>query len=135
MSTRDGERLAEGDVLLGAPVAAAADVTCGRPLGIDIEAWPFVALATLVSLSLAFGAWLRPQFAALLTLTAVIMLAFTALDVREVVHQVDVNEDGLAALAAGIALLHGGAAAVAAAMTRGLRRPGTRSPAAGKMLA
>ena len=38
-----------------------------------------------------------------LALTAVIMLAFTALDVREVVHQVDVNEDGLAVLAAGIA--------------------------------
>jgi hypothetical protein len=32
-----------------------------RSLGIDIEAWPFVALAALASLALAAAAWLRPH--------------------------------------------------------------------------
>jgi hypothetical protein len=51
------------------------------------------------------------------TTTAVAMLAFAALDVREVVHQLDINKDGLAALAAIIGLLHAAAAVVAATMT------------------
>jgi Flp pilus assembly protein TadB len=87
-----------------------------RPLGIDIEAWPFVALAALASLTLALTAWLHPQLVPLLALVAVTMLAFAALDVREVVHQFDINKDGLAILAAVIAGLHGGAALVAATL-------------------
>lgn len=98
-----------------------------RPLGINIEAWPVVALAALISLGLAGAAWLRSQAAWLLALVALAMAAFTVLDVNEVAHQLDVHGNGLAALAAGIALLHGAAATVGATMAvRGWRR-GTRT--------
>ncbi|MEJ7798217.1 MAG: hypothetical protein WKF42_06930 [Solirubrobacteraceae bacterium] len=108
-----------------------------RPLGVNIEHWSFVALAALaalVSLALACAAWLRPQLALLLALVAVTMLAFTALDVREVFHQLDVSDDGLAVLAAAIAFLHGGAAVAAAVMAaRVRRRPGGTPAPAGTM--
>jgi hypothetical protein len=42
-----------------------------RPLGVDVEAWPFVLAAALASLALAAGAWLRPKLTPLLTLVAV----------------------------------------------------------------
>lgn len=87
-----------------------------RPLGIDVEAWPFVAAAALASLALAAGAWLRPRSTALLTLVALAMLAFAVLDVREVLHQADIDESGLAILAGAVAALHLAAAFVAAAM-------------------
>ncbi len=58
-----------------------------RPLGIDVEAWPFVALAAAASLALAAAAVARPRAVALLLVVAAAMLAFAALDVREVVHQ------------------------------------------------
>jgi hypothetical protein len=76
-----------------------------RPLGVDVEAWPFVAVAALASLALAAAAWLRSTLTPLLTLVAVAMLAFAALDVREVFHQADINESWLAVLA-GVAALH-----------------------------
>jgi hypothetical protein len=87
-----------------------------RPLGVDVEAWPFVALAAAASLALAAAAWLNPRRGALLAFIAVLMLAFAVLDVREVFHQADIDETGLAVLAAAVALLHLAAAAVAAAM-------------------
>ena len=87
-----------------------------RPLGIDVEAWPFVIAAALASLALAAAAWLRPRLTPLLALVAVAMLAFAALDLREVIHQADINERGLAVLAGAVAALHLAAAAVAAAM-------------------
>jgi hypothetical protein len=87
-----------------------------RPLGVDIEAWPFVVLAGLVSLALAGASWLRPRLLALLALTALVMVAFAALDVREVFHQSDIDETGLAVLAGAVAALHVAAAAVAGLM-------------------
>jgi hypothetical protein len=87
-----------------------------RPLGIDVEAWPFVIAAALASLALAAGTWLRPALTPLLTLVAVAMLALAALDVREVFHQTDINESALAILAGAVATLHLAVAAVAAAM-------------------
>jgi hypothetical protein len=89
-----------------------------RPLGVDVEAAPFVALAAVVSLALALAAWLRPRAAALLALVAAAMLVFAALDVREVLHQVDESRTGLALLAGAVAALHAGAAAAAGRMTR-----------------
>lgn len=75
---------------------------------------------------------LRPQLALLLALVAVTMLAFTALDVREVFHQLDVSDDGLAVAAA--ATLHGGAAVAGAVMAaRARRRPGGTPAPAGTM--
>jgi Flp pilus assembly protein TadB len=87
-----------------------------RPLGVDVEAWPFVALAAVASMALAAVAWLNPRRGALLAVIAVAMLAFAALDIRELFHQADIDEDGLAVLAAAVAVLHLGAAAVAATM-------------------
>jgi Flp pilus assembly protein TadB len=87
-----------------------------RPLGIDVEAWPFVAAAALASLALAVSVWLRPTLTPLLVLVAATMVAFAVLDIREVFHQADINESGLAVLAGTVAALHLAAAAVAAAM-------------------
>ena len=87
-----------------------------RPLGIDVEAWPFVTLAAVASLILAAAAWLRPRAVPVLTLTAVAMLAFAALDVREIVHQLDINKSALAVMAAAIAALHLAAVGTAAVM-------------------
>jgi hypothetical protein len=107
-----GEAHADGD----------AEATGGRselrPLGVDVEAAPFVALAAVVSLALALAAWLRPRAAALLALVAAAMLLFAVVDVREVLHQVDESRTGLALLAGAVAALHAGAAAVAGRMTR-----------------
>jgi hypothetical protein len=87
-----------------------------RPLGVDVEAWPFVAVAAAASLALAAAALARPRAVALLTLVGVAMLAFAALDVREVVHQLDEHARGLALLAGTVAALHLVAAAVAGIM-------------------
>jgi hypothetical protein len=94
-----------------------------KPLGIDIEAAPFVALAAAASLLLALGAWLRPRWLLLLALIATAMLVFAALDLREVFHQSDESRTGLAVLAGFVALLHLTAAGVALTMCRGARRP------------
>jgi hypothetical protein len=93
-----------------------------KPLGVDIEAAPFVALAAVTSLALALGAWLRPRWLLLLVVIVGAMLVFCALDVREVFHQSDENKTGLAVLAGFVALLHLGAVAVAAAMGSEARR-------------
>jgi hypothetical protein len=95
-----------------------------RPLGIDVEAWPFVALAAVASLAFAAAAALRPQSVPLLTLLAVALLAFAVLDVREVAHQLDENKTDLAVLAGAAALLHLAAAAVACVMVSRARTDG-----------
>jgi hypothetical protein len=92
-----------------------------KPLGIDIEAAPFVALAAAASLLLALGAWLRPRWLLLLVTIAGAMLVFAALDVREVFHQIDESRTGLAVLAGFVGLLHLGAAAAAGVMGREAR--------------
>jgi hypothetical protein len=92
-----------------------------RPLGIDIEAIPFIVLAALGSLALAAGAWLRPRWIALLAAAVVAMVVFAALDVREVFHQSDEAKTGLEILAGAIAALHLAAAAVAARMAQTAR--------------
>ncbi len=93
-------------------------------LGIDVEATPFVALAAAFSLALAAVVWFRPRLALLLGAVAVAMVAFAALDVHEVVHQLDESKGGLALLAASVAALHLAAAAVAVLMGRSASRAG-----------
>jgi hypothetical protein len=83
-------------------------------------------LATLGSLLLVAAVLRWPHSAALLALVALAMLAFAALDVREVTHQLDEDRAGVAILAAGVAILHLAAAALAAAQAG--RRP-ERPPA------
>jgi hypothetical protein len=86
--------------------------------GIDIEAAPFVALATAASLLIAAAVWLRPRLATVLAVAAVAMLAFAAFDVRELFHQIDEQRAGLAVLAAAIAVLHLAASATALVLRR-----------------
>lgn len=89
-----------------------------RLLGVDLEAWPFVALAAAFSLALALAVWLRLGRGLLLAVVAVAMVAFATLDVREVIHQLDESKGALALLAGVVAALHLAAAAVAALMGR-----------------
>jgi hypothetical protein len=93
-------------------------------LGIDSEAVPFFVLAAAFSLALAAAVWLRPGRVPLLVLVILAMVAFVALDVREVVHQLDEDDGGLALLAGVVAVLHLGAAAVALAIARGAAASG-----------
>jgi hypothetical protein len=82
--------------------------------GVDVESIPLVALAAVASIGLALAAWLRPSWVALLTLIAVVLVAFAALDIREVFHQLDEDNGGLAALAALVAGMHLAAGGVSA---------------------
>jgi hypothetical protein len=101
-----------------------------KPLGIDTEAAPFVALGAIASLALVVAAWRRPQSVPLLALIALAMVAFAALDVQEVVHQSDEGRTGLAILAAFVAGLHLTAAGLAAIMIRDTRRSDPQQAAA-----
>jgi Flp pilus assembly protein TadB len=95
-----------------------------RILGIDAESTPLVVLATAASLLLAAAVLRWPRSGALLAIVAIAMVAFAALDIREVAHQVDEDRNGIAILAAVIATLHLAAAALAAAqVTRYHARP------------
>jgi hypothetical protein len=95
--------------------------------GVDYEATPFVALVVLFSLGLAAAVWLRPRWALLLGAVAVAMVVFAALDVREVVHQLDESKGGLALLAGVVAVGHLAAAALAALMSRSTASAGGSS--------
>jgi Flp pilus assembly protein TadB len=107
------------------PGAHAEEGNTERFLGIDYEAVPFIVLAAAFSVALAAAVWLLPGSVWVLALVVVAMLAFAVLDVREVVHQLDEDNGGLALLAGVVAALHLGAAAVALALARG---PGASSP-------
>jgi hypothetical protein len=87
-----------------------------------------VIAAVLASLALAAAGWLRPQTPALLAAVAIAMLAFAALDIREVAHQLDIDKDGVAVLAGAVAALHLAAALAAAAMATLARRPHGGAP-------
>lgn len=91
-------------------------------LGVNPEAIPLIAATVLLSLVLAAAVitvrsrWLLPS-------VALIMLAFAALDIRELTHQLHESRPGLAALAATVALLHLVAAATALIAWRAPTRP------------
>jgi hypothetical protein len=91
---------------------ATREVHAETLLGINPEATPLVVIAVLLSLLLA-AAVLGVSSPLLLTSAALAMLAFAALDIREVTHQLNESRPGLAALAAAVALLHLLAAAAA----------------------
>lgn len=87
-----------------------------KPLGIDLESTPLIVLAAIGSLALAAAAWLKPRWLPGLLLTFLAMGVFAALDVAEVVHQLDIDETALGILAGIVALLHFAAAFVALRM-------------------
>jgi hypothetical protein len=99
-----------------------------RPLGVDIEAPAFVALAALTSLALAALGYRRPRSLLGLAAIAAAMALFGALDAREAWHQSDENQTGLVILAAMIAALHLAAAGIAVALAA--RRRASDSPGA-----
>jgi hypothetical protein len=100
-----------------------------RLLGVDPESTGVLLLAVAVSLLLAAAVW-RTGTPGVLALVAVVMAAFAALDVREVVHQIGESRTGLTLLAALVAALHLAAAALAARGALGARRAGARPAAA-----
>jgi hypothetical protein len=100
--------------------AHAAENSSETLLGINPEATGLVVTAVAVSVLLA-ALILTVSSPLLAAVVALVMLAFTALDIREVIHQLNESHPGLAALAATIALLHLAAGAVALLTTRGTR--------------
>jgi hypothetical protein len=105
---------------------AAEHTTSETLLGINPEATWLVVTAVALSLLLA-ALTLTVGSPLLAAAVALIMLAFTALDLRELAHQLSESRPGLAALAAAVAVLHLLAGAAAIRATRDSRT----SPAAG----
>lgn len=117
-----GEHPASGEPAVGheSPATHAVEHNSEDLLGINPESTGLVVAAVLVSL-LAAALILTVGSPLLAAGVALAMLAFTALDIREVVHQLSESRPGLAALAAAIAALHllaGSAALFTARRTR-----------------
>jgi hypothetical protein len=90
-----------------------------RLLGIDPESTPLLVVAVAAGLGLAALTASRVGGTqAFLVLVALAALAWAALDIRETAHQIDESRSGIAAIAAAVAALHVGAAAVAAFLAR-----------------
>ena len=111
---------AEGAASKEKSATHAAEDTSETLLGINPEATGLVVTAVAVSVLLA-ALILTVGSPLLAAVVALVMLAFTALDIREVTHQLNESHPGLAALAATIALLHLAAGAVALRTTRDTR--------------
>lgn len=82
--------------------------------GVDPEGAPAVIVAVLVALLVAAAAWWRPV-PLVLVIGFLFCLAAAGLDIREIVHQVDGDNTGVAVLAGLVTLLHLLAAVAAAA--------------------
>jgi hypothetical protein len=98
-------------------------------LGINLESTPLIVLAVAVGLGLAaVAASQLGRLPAVLLAIALIALAWAALDVREVVHQLDESRAGVAILAIAVAVLHVSAAALAGWSSARDRHPATLTP-------
>ena len=90
-----------------------------RVFSVDVESTPLILLAVLAGLALSAAAasdlGRRREF---LLAVGLIALAWTALDLREVVHLIDESRDGIAAIAIAVAVLHLLAAAIAGRAAR-----------------
>lgn len=103
-----------------APVSEGSEEPNGEEtlFGKDPESTPLVMLAIVASLLLAAGCWFRPEWRWLLVVTAFAMAAFAVLDLREVIHQLDESDTGLASVAGAVATLHVAAAVTAVILAR-----------------
>lgn len=110
----------EGTASGESPATHATEHNSEELLGINPEATGLVVTAVAVSLVLA-ALILTVRSPLLAAVVALAMLAFTALDIREVTHQLNESHSGLAALAATIAALHIAAGAAALLTTRDTR--------------
>ncbi len=87
--------------------SGAAHAEGERLLGVDVESTPLVVLAVLAGLALAALAASRiGLLRGFLFTVVVIALAWAALDIREVVHQLDESRTGIAVVAIAVAALH-----------------------------
>lgn len=121
-ATAESEEHAEGEEgeageEQAASEGAAEEESSEEILGIDIESPFFVALGVATSLALAAGVWLLRR-RELLLVAGLFAVAFTVLDVRELLHQLDESNEGIALLVILIALLHAAAVAAAALLYR-----------------
>ncbi|HKE78504.1 MAG TPA: hypothetical protein VKB54_04315 [Solirubrobacteraceae bacterium] len=123
---RVGESTAEGEEAERRSERVGHVESSERLLGVDPESTGVLGVAVVVSLLLAAAVWWRGGSPLVLGGIAAAMAAFCALDIREVVHQVNESRTGLAVLAGGVAALHAAAAllaARAAVTTRGVPPP------------
>lgn len=111
------DEAAEGEEGHEATEAEAAHDEDETVLGIDVESPATVAFAVIGSLLLAAALWFRP-LRPVAVLAVASGLAFAALDLAEVAHQLDESSTGLAALAAAIAIGHAAAAITSGLATR-----------------
>lgn len=95
-----GESVHTGEV--GTTETGGSDATF---VGLDLESWPLVAIATVVSLALAAVVWFRPG-PAVFGILVLFGAVFAILDIAEVAHQVKESRAGLAVLAGLVAMLH-----------------------------
>jgi hypothetical protein len=96
-----------------------------RLLGVDVESTPLVVLAVLAGLALAALAASRIGLARGFLLAVVLIgLAWAALDIREVVHQLDESRTAVAVVAMAVAALHLAVAAVSGRLAT--QAPATR---------
>jgi hypothetical protein len=103
-----------------APISEGSEEPDGEEtlFGNDPESTPLVLLAIVAFLLLAAGCWFRPEWGWLLVVTAFAMAAFAVLDLREVIHQLDESDTGLAFMAGTVATLHVAAAVTAVILSR-----------------
>jgi hypothetical protein len=103
----------------------------GRVLGVDLESTPMIVLAIVAGVGLAIlAASPLGTVRAILFALALGALAWSALDVREIVHQANESRTDLAIVAGFVAALHAAAAALAAGLARkpSATRPRTIRP-------
>ena len=128
--THDEAGEAESEEGHAEPAAGETSSEDERLLGIDLESAPLVVLAVLAGLGLA--ALTATRFGRLrgfLLAVALVALVWAALDVREVLHQLDESRTGIAVVAIVVAVLHLAAALLAGAMAMRARQLGDGSPA------
>jgi hypothetical protein len=103
----EGRNPAEKHVTAGSGEAGA------KLLGVNTESVALSVVAVVVSFLLAAAIWLWPSSLVFLAV-AVFALVFAAGDARELVHQLDDSNGGLAAVAGLLLFLHLGITALAA---------------------
>jgi hypothetical protein len=112
------------------PQTGTADEHAGEKLlGVDIESTPMIVLAVLAGLGLAaLAATQAGRLPATLLVLALIAAGWGALDVREVVHQLDESRTAIAIVAIVAAGLHLTAAALAGLLAMRARQADVGAP-------
>ena len=109
-SAANGESAAQRAAEGGAAEGRTAEVVTSesaeyRPLGFNLESTPLVISGAMASLLLAALVIVRSRREVLIVV-ALFALAFTALEIAEVAHQLDANKTGLVVLALLAGVLH-----------------------------